>query len=96
MNTLSASNLRGTVAATLPALHGTSVGDFLQGISGDRPQVAFELDQHLRDVVKSMLAWRVHRAWLVDDHGRPIGVVSYTDVIRTIYQAERPEPELAD
>ena len=49
---------------------------------------AFELDQRLGDVIASMLRWRVHRSWVVDTTGRPIGVVAATDVIGCIYRAE--------
>ncbi|KAJ1461916.1 hypothetical protein M885DRAFT_507108 [Pelagophyceae sp. CCMP2097] len=93
VDTLSVTDLRGSTVEHLPAMHSSTVGAFLeqrQHRAGGtlRPQVAFEPHQKLGDVAKGMLRWRVHRAWLVDDEGRPTGVVSFTDVIRTVYDNE--------
>jgi hypothetical protein len=85
----------GFVTSALPALSSIPVVDFIRqknGIPSDEPLSApltYKNDDRLGDVVGSMLSSHYHRSWKVDDHGRPTDVMTLTDVIRTVWEAER-------
>ena len=42
--------------------------------------VVASIDEPIRDVARHMLDYAVHRVIVVDEHGRPAGVVSSTDL----------------
>ncbi|KAL7750849.1 hypothetical protein RI367_003808 [Sorochytrium milnesiophthora] len=45
-------------------------------------------------VLERVVLARVHRAWVVDSHTRPIGVVTLTDIIRCFFNAALQEEQL--
>ena len=83
------------MTSALPALSSIPVIDFIRqknGIPSDEPLPApltYRNDDRLGDVVGSMLSSHYHRSWKVDDHGRPTDVMTLTDVIHTVWEAER-------
>jgi signal-transduction protein with cAMP-binding, CBS, and nucleotidyltransferase domain len=38
----------------------------------------------LADVINRLIEKQVHRLWIVDDHCKPVGVVSMTDICKLI------------
>jgi CBS domain-containing protein len=42
-------------------------------------------------VLLRILALRVHRLWVVDDKEHPIGVISLTDIMKTLIAEKQPE-----
>lgn len=41
-------------------------------------------NEMLIDVIDRLVEKRIHRLWIVDEHSRPIGVVSMTDICKLI------------
>jgi CBS-domain-containing membrane protein len=85
----------GFVTSALRALSSIPVVDFLRHKNGIPAEgllptpLTFRSDDRLGDVVGSMLSSHYHRSWKVDDHGRPTDVMTLTDVIRGVWEAER-------
>ena len=51
------------------------------GVPGGTPVVTLGPSASLGDAVAALSRARVHRAWRVDDEGRPVGIVSCGDVL---------------
>jgi len=83
VNTLSTSDFRGirenNVKDTL-----SPVLEFVTLRRGkyDDQSISATVDETLTSVVDKLLIYRIHRIWVVDGKGKPIGVVSLTDVIK--------------
>ena len=43
----------------------------------------------LRFLVKTVVESNAHRVWVVDEEGRPIGVVSLTNIIAAIMRSDK-------
>jgi len=83
---LSASDLRGIIPFSFDAFD-HSVLQFLAkgtktGLAG--PSVTCAPGSPLRDVITSLVTQQVHRAYVVDDNNRPLGVISMSDIIAVI------------
>jgi len=54
--------------------------------SGDRPRtvVTVKPTDTLETVIKKLAEYKIHRVYIVDDHKKPVGVVSLKDVLREI------------
>jgi len=52
-------------------------------IAGQKP-VTCRRDTTLHDVLRLYMNYRIHRVYIVDEHNRPIGIVSMTDVMKII------------
>jgi len=46
-------------------------------------------------ILLKMMALKLHRIWLVDDHERPIGVISLTDVMQSLISQKQEERKLS-
>jgi CBS domain-containing protein len=51
--------------------------------------VVASVDESIQTVARYMLDAGVHRVIVVDEHGRPVGVVSSTDLIAALVNAQR-------
>eukprot|EP01094_Clydonella_sp_ATCC50884_P024581 TRINITY_DN61_c0_g1_i1.p1 TRINITY_DN61_c0_g1~~TRINITY_DN61_c0_g1_i1.p1 ORF type:complete len:318 (-),score=142.16 TRINITY_DN61_c0_g1_i1:108-1025(-) len=85
--TLSGADLRGLTSnliqrVLLPVL------EFLKETSRGivRIPVTVSKDTTVQQAATKLMLARVHRLWVVDDDGKPIGVVSTTDVIKHLYK----------
>lgn len=95
---LSASELRGVGPDHLDWLL-LPINDFLKKISETvEKKLSFPLTCHtdtkIEDAINMMGTYRVHRIWIVDFSGVPIGVVSLTDIMR-LFLPNDPLPEPA-
>ncbi|KAI9009043.1 hypothetical protein DFJ74DRAFT_686683 [Hyaloraphidium curvatum] len=85
--TLAVGDLRGITGDTVDSIHGPVV-DFIKSrrfshaTAGVRPQVTAK--STLQDVMEIMKMHQAHRVWVVDAEGKPVGVVSMSDVIRAV------------
>ena len=52
----------------------------------DRPLVACVEDDPLNKVLRTLVATRQHKLWIVDDSYRPVGVVSVSDICKLFAQ----------
>jgi CBS-domain-containing membrane protein len=92
--TLSSSNLRGLNADTYSALL-LPVVDFLK--ASNAPNASSTIDETelklstgvtttvgapLSEVLTQLQAYKVHRVWVADEHGKVINAISYTDIFR--------------
>jgi len=81
MGTLSVSDVRGVPLNNIQDTLQMSVRDFLTQ-TNQKEQVTCVPDSTLSEVMKSLVDNQVHRVWVVDQGGKPIGVVTLTDIIR--------------
>lgn len=72
-----------------------TTGDFLKKHRGQLKQTLVVASPHepLFSVVDKLLLTGVHRVWVVDANGKPIGVVSLTDIIK-IFSSYGPTMEI--
>ena len=80
------------VTPRLLSIRGATVGQFLNQKYPDQrlpTPLTCLLDDNLEEVVGTILLFGFHRAWLVDDHNKPLHVISLTDVIQLVYRSER-------
>jgi CBS-domain-containing membrane protein len=74
------------------------INDFLQRIStASGTKLSFPLtcrrDTKIEDAINMLGTYRVHRLWIVDDQGKPEGVIALTDVMRLLLPNDAiPEP----
>jgi CBS domain-containing protein len=81
--TLSASDLRGIYREKLIPLLDMNVLEFLKQIGPQLGrQVTVTPQDKLRDCMDKLLSGQVHRAWVLDDQFRPVGVITLTDIIK--------------
>ena len=64
-------------------VEGAAAGDWAKVLSR-APPVAVATDATLGDVVAAVTRARVHRAYVVGEGGRPVGVVELNDVLRVL------------
>ncbi|KAI9199628.1 uncharacterized protein BJ171DRAFT_427463 [Polychytrium aggregatum] len=86
VGTLSASDLRGLTDKTLSHLK-SPVAEFLQAAARPIPKVenlVCSPEDTLLKVIQTLTQNRIHRVWVTDEHMKPIGVVSQTDVIAVL------------
>lgn len=84
---VSASDIRGLGSEEKP------FSSLVQAISTFSPSplpITCTLSSTLYSVISLLADHRIHRVWVVDDAGKPIGVVSLTDVLKVL---ERVEPD---
>lgn len=92
----SASELRGISQENFDWLL-CPISDFLRKIAARFGKLTFPLNcrpsTKIEDVINMLATYRVHRLWIVDEQGRPDGVVSLTDVMRLFLPNDGvPEP----
>lgn len=85
VSTLSASDLRGVSSEKLENLL-SPVMDFLQIQLGEKPPVPVTVTStsSLEDAILKCLTAKIHRVWVVNSAQEPIGVVSYSDMIKSV------------
>jgi len=87
---LSASDLRGLTSNLIHRLM-MNVLDFLkESHRGNVPPVISVTDRYtVREIMTKMLAFNVHRIWIIDGYNmKPIGVMTLTDIISLFYRNE--------
>jgi len=87
---LSASDLRGLTSNLIHRLM-MNVLDFLkESHRGNIPPVISVTDRYtVREIMTKMLAFNVHRIWIIDGYNmKPIGVMTLTDIISLFYKNE--------
>ncbi|KAJ3112143.1 hypothetical protein HDU96_004911 [Phlyctochytrium bullatum] len=90
VDTLSASDLRGMSAATLTNVQ-LPVREFVKLSPTHRNStVSLAETDTLATALKTLVDANVHRAWILDAQGKPIGVVSQSDIIGAVVGL-RPE-----
>jgi len=80
---LSLSDLRGLSKASFGLL-ADPVGDYLRSRSATgavRPLIKVPEGTSVQDVIKMMVEEKVHRVWIVDADGKPLGQASMSDVL---------------
>jgi len=84
VSNFSASDLRGLTSDKLTRLD-LPVIDFLKLSYGNKPMNTITCTAHtpFRSIIQSMTENKIHRVWIVDSFGKPEGVVTLSDVIRT-------------
>lgn len=80
----SSSDLRGLYQEHLPHfLH--TVADFLKQHSPHSLNVKTAAPtQSLQELVDIFVTSKLHRLWIVDAHGKPVGVITLTDILRLV------------
>lgn len=85
LTTFSSSDLRGLDANLLQQLRQLSVGDFLLHCYGNmRRPITVTENSSLEDALSRLTRRRVHQLWEVDKNESVVGVISMTDILRTI------------
>jgi 5'-AMP-activated protein kinase regulatory gamma subunit len=81
---LSASDLRGLYEEHFPhLLH--SVARFLKEHSPHSFELkTCTLKSTFEEVVRTLVESRIHRLWITDDHRRPVGSVSVSDIVHLV------------
>eukprot|EP01116_Phalansterium_solitarium_P008204 TRINITY_DN216_c0_g1_i2.p1 TRINITY_DN216_c0_g1~~TRINITY_DN216_c0_g1_i2.p1 ORF type:complete len:495 (-),score=130.28 TRINITY_DN216_c0_g1_i2:129-1532(-) len=94
---LSASDLRGMTADRFEAMR-LPVLDFLLSIHRQphTMPVICTINDHLPQIMASALAAKVHRVWVVNASGMPIGVITLTDMIASVLENHVPGASLLD
>jgi CBS-domain-containing membrane protein len=83
---ISASNIKGMTRANIQLLY-RPLTDFL---ARDRKRgwwqlpITTTLDTTLENVLLQFVAAKVHRMYIVDDDGKPVGEVSISDIVRQL------------
>jgi len=89
---LSASDLLGITGDTLPLVQ-LPVMEFLKKVKSIKHKelVTCTVDHHFKDVVTKAMLHKIHRVWIGSETSqpaamRPIGVITLTDIIRTLLE----------
>jgi CBS domain-containing protein len=83
--TFSRSDLRRLDDGLIQQLHDISINDYLLNHNPKlRPSITFKANNTLESALKKMASKRVHQLWEVDENRMVIGVVSMTDILRTL------------
>lgn len=83
---LSASDLRGITGDALPLLQ-LPVMEFLKKAkSKPKELITCDVNHRFKEVMTRVMLHKVHRAWIVDATRRPVGVITLTDIIRTLLE----------
>ena len=93
LSTLSASDMKGQLGTMVALMAPMTVVEYLQYRNGDVVPAPFTVapSTTVREATRAMLMRRMHRVWLQPGEERTLpGVVSLTDVIRLIFNAELP------
>jgi CBS domain-containing protein len=85
IGTLSISDLRGFTKELMPDLL-LPVDAFLKKIHGEKipAPLTIKKTDTLSDIIPQVAKARVHRVWIVGDDGKPLGVLSLTDIINAV------------
>jgi len=85
---LSSSDLKGVALDTINSVF-LPVTKFLKVVSGDLPNnpLVCSKDSTINELLPIIVEKKVHRIWVVNWEGRPTGVVSLTDLIKTIWKS---------
>lgn len=86
---LSGSDVRGLGPGTMGRA-ALPVLEYLDAAGARRPLASCGPGTTVREAVSRMLDARRHRVWVVDEEGKPAGVVTHTDVLR--YLSSSPVP----
>jgi len=78
----SASDLRGLKFSDFPKLLET-VGSTLSAKSKE-PKVVYQ-SASFKTVIHTLADHKIHRVWQVDLEGKPVGVISITDILNAVY-----------
>lgn len=93
ISTLSASDMKGQLSATIAVIAPMTVMDYLLYKNADVVPIPFTVpvDTTVRNAAQAVLQRGMHRVWLQPDTVRGIpGVVSLTDIIRLVFTTELP------
>jgi CBS domain-containing protein len=63
----------------------------LDGPESSKPAITVTADSTFDEVVKILAENKIHRVWVVDD-GKPVGLVSTTDIMKILTRVEPPLP----
>eukprot|EP01098_Paradermamoeba_levis_P003107 TRINITY_DN1448_c0_g1_i1.p1 TRINITY_DN1448_c0_g1~~TRINITY_DN1448_c0_g1_i1.p1 ORF type:complete len:360 (+),score=102.24 TRINITY_DN1448_c0_g1_i1:89-1081(+) len=77
---ISISDLRGLTVDNFASLT-LSVSEYLNQFKEKKPLAILKEDSTLQEAILKLSSLKVHRLWVLDDLGRPAGLVSLTDVI---------------
>jgi len=82
-------------ASDLTVLNADNFENIYQQISSFLPKkqelITCSSDEHLGSVIKLLTSKTVHRVWVVDDKKKPIGLVTLSDVIKTLHTIISPK-----
>jgi len=83
--TLSASDLRGITSEKLENII-SPIMDFLNSQNGEKPAVPVTVSSTstLEEAILKCITAKIHRVWVVNSAQEPIGVVSFSDMIKSI------------
>jgi len=82
---LSASDLRGVTADSLAAVILQPAIDFVR--SPGRPVIVAQKSSRFGEVLQLLNNNHIHRVWIVDEQGKPVGVVSLSDILSKLWQS---------
>lgn len=95
---LSASDLKGAVttdddsgADPLGSLLLPVLSFLRQGGMSCFPVATCTMKSSLNMILVNIVSSRVHRLWIVDEVGKPIGIVSLTDIMKSLIDLKQPE-----
>jgi len=90
---LSSSDLRGITSENL-ALVQLSAIEFLKKINESKDiqkMITCHPNDRFKEIMTKMMISKVHRVWIVDSECRPIGVLTLTDIIKTLLEYKSPK-----
>jgi CBS domain-containing protein len=81
---LSASDLKGLVQQQFSSLL-LPVPTFISNMKGKvKPAISVTMNTQFETVILQMCLFRIHRLWVVNEDGKPIGVISQSDVMKKL------------
>lgn len=92
LSTLSASDLKGQLSTMVALIAPMTVMDFLLYRNGDviPPPFVLPITASVREAAHGMIRLGMHRVWVAGASSGDAGVVSLTDIIRAVFNAELP------
>lgn len=88
IGTFSATDLKGCRLSELQTCLPLTALEFTEKASGkEREMVSCTVDTTMEEAVEKVVTRGVHRVWVVDQQGLLQGVISLTDIIRSIRAA---------
>lgn len=91
VDTISASDIRKVRGDHVPDLL-LPVGEFMEKAKTRSPGSSYQIkcsaSTTVGQALTMLLASKVHRAWVCDEEGKPVGAISFTDILKAIFLAE--------